>query len=191
VIRLCAETLEIITTGELNQAFNTFNINQTYENYIDRIAAKTASLIRTTTESGAILSGATEESVANLKIFGYNIGIAFQIVDDILDFTGTEKILGKPVGSDLSQGTLTLPAMLLAQRYPGENPVKEYFANPERKELVAKAVSMLRNSSIIEDCYKNALEYHNLAYKELRKLPDTESRRALAELADFVVERKK
>lgn len=191
VIRLCAETLEVITTGELNQAFNAFNINQKFEDYIQRIAAKTASLIQTTTESGAILSGAPEESISSLKIFGYNIGIAFQIVDDILDFTGSEKELGKPVGSDLSQGTLTLPAMLLLKYYPKDNPIKLYFENHERKELIEKAIEMLHNSTVIDECYKSALEYHKIAYNEILKLPDTESRRALLELADFVVERKK
>jgi geranylgeranyl pyrophosphate synthase len=191
VIRLSAETLEILTTGELNQEFNAFNANQKYDEYIARIAAKTASLIQTTTESGAILSGAPENAINSLKIYGYNLGIAFQIVDDILDFTGTEKELGKPVGSDLSQGTLTLPAILLLQHYSKDNPVQRYFADPQQKELVGKAVDMLKNSPIIDECYKAALEYHRVARQELLKLPDSDGRRALLELADFVVERRK
>jgi geranylgeranyl pyrophosphate synthase len=175
----------------LNQEFNAFNANQKYDEYIARIAAKTASLIQTTTESGAILSGAPENAINGLKIYGYNLGIAFQIVDDILDFTGTEKELGKPIGSDLSQGTLTLPTLLLLQRYPKDNPVQRYFADPQQKELVGKTVDMLKNSPIIDECYKAALEYHRIARQELLKLADSDGRRALLELADFVVERRK
>jgi octaprenyl-diphosphate synthase len=91
VIRLCAETLQLITTGELNQAFNEFNLKQTYDDYMKRIAGKTASLLAAATESGAILSDAPEASIRILKEYGYNIGLAFQIVDDILEFVGTEQ----------------------------------------------------------------------------------------------------
>ena len=189
VIRLCAETLQIITSGELDQAFNAFNLNQKYEGYLHRIAAKTASLLATTTETGAILSQAPEESIKILRDYGYNLGIAFQIVDDILDFVGSESELGKPVGSDLSQGTLTLPAMLLLKRYPKNNPVRKIFENPELKENVATAIEMIKNSDIVDECYKVASGYKIKACSELYKLPSN-NRWYLLELADFVVERR-
>lgn len=191
VIRLCAETLQIITSGELNQAFNAYNVNQTYEEYIERIAAKTASLLRTTTESGAILSGAPESSIDILKNFGYNTGIAFQIIDDILDYVGTEKELGKPIGSDLSQGTLTLPALLLLQQYPDDNPVRQLFAHPDQTGQISRAIDMVRNSGIVDECYRHAVSYRDKACYSMSELPDIPSRRALLDLADFVVARRK
>jgi octaprenyl-diphosphate synthase len=189
VIRLCAQTLQIITSGELDQAFNAFNINQTYEGYIHRIASKTASLLATATESGAVLGNAPEESIKILKDYGYNLGISFQIVDDILDFIGTEKELGKPVGSDLEQGTLTLPAMLLLEKYPIDNPVRKIFENPELKENINKAVEMIRKTDIVDKCFKIALDYKEKACSELNKLPSN-NRQFLIELADFVVARR-
>lgn len=191
VIRLCAETLQIITTGELNQAFNAFNWNQTYDDYLKRIAGKTASLLAASTESGAVLSEAPEPSIQILKEYGYNIGLAFQIVDDILDFVGTEKELGKPVASDLSQGTLTLPAMLLMERYPADNPVKKVFENPKLKKEIKRAVDMVQNSTIVDDCYKTAMEYRAKAVAGLEQLPDKPGRESLFNLAEFVVQRRK
>jgi len=191
VIRLCAETLQIITTGELNQAFNAYNLKQTYQDYLQRIAAKTASLLTTTTEAGAILSEAPEESIRALKEYGYNIGIAFQIVDDILDFVGTEAELGKPVASDLSQGTLTLPSMFIMERYPGDNPVRRLFENPALKEEIPRAIDMVKNSSIMDDCYKVASQYRDKANGVLHGLPKAVSRESLGNLADYVVQRRK
>ena len=138
VIMLFIQTLRIISSGELNQTFNAFNLEQTRDHYLQRIARKTASLFAMATESGAILSQAPEESVRILREYGYNLGVAFQIVDDILDFIGTEEEMGKPIGSDLAQGTLTLPAMLLLERYPEDNPVKEIFSNPNSRSRINK-----------------------------------------------------
>ncbi len=196
VIRLFAQTLQIISSGELKQTFDAFNLEQTRERYLERISGKTASLFSLATESGAILSQAPEESVQVLKEYGYNLGIAFQIVDDILDFVGTEEELGKPVGSDLAQGTLTLPAMLLLERYPEDNPVKELFNNhdmPEgdKQEKIKQAIDLVRNSPIVQQCYDVASDYCAKARRKLGLLPDNPSRKTLVELADFVVNRKR
>ena len=190
VIRICAETLQILTTGELNQAFNAFNLKQTYQDYLQRIAAKTASLLATATESGAILSESPEDIIGILHDYGYDIGVAFQVVDDILDFIGTAEELGKPVASDLSQGTLTLPAMLILERYPVDNPVRRIFENPGLKEEIPRAIDMVRNSSIVDDCYKVASQYRDKAINRLSLLPHNSSRESLLNLADFVVQRR-
>ena len=116
VIKLFSQTLGIISSGEINQFRGAFKLDQNREDYFQRIYGKTASLFSLATQSGAILSQAPEEAVAVMKEYGDNLGIAFQIVDDILDFTSTEEAMGKPVGSDLTQGTLTLPAMLVMER---------------------------------------------------------------------------
>ena len=191
VIKLSAQTLQVISSGELNQAFNAFNLEQTRQHYLQRISSKTASLFSTATESGAILSQAPEESIKVLKDYGYNLGIAFQIVDDILDFISTEEELGKPIGSDLAQGTLTLPSMILLERYPEDNPVKRLFQNRDKQENIKQAIELVRNSSIIEECYAVASEYCARACRNLNLLPENASRQALIELANYVVNRKR
>jgi geranylgeranyl pyrophosphate synthase len=188
--RLFSQTLMIISSGELNQAKNAFNINQDREVYIQRIYGKTASLFCLSTESGGVLSLAPESSIQILKNYGYNLGLAFQIIDDILDFIGTEEELGKPAGSDLKQGTLTLPAMLLNERYPQDNPVKRLFENREKVENIPLAIEQIRNSPIVDESYKIARDYVNIACHLLHELPDNASRKVLMELADFVVTRK-
>lgn len=186
VVKLFSQTLATISSGEISQFLWTFKLDQNRENYFHRIYGKTASLFSLATESGAILSQAPEESVAILKEYGGNLGIAFQIVDDILDFTSTEATMGKPVGSDLTQGTLTLPAMLLMERYPEDNPVKRLFETGD-KENVTLAIEMVRNSTIIEECYRIASEYCDSACRNLNLLPETASRQALTDLTEYVI----
>jgi len=191
VIKLFSQTLATISSGELSQFLGAFKLEQTRQYYFRRIASKTASLFSLATESGAILSEAPEKSVTALKEYGHNLGIAFQIVDDILDFIGTEDELGKPIGSDLAQGTLTLPTMLLLERYPENNPVKSLFENKDKQKNVELAIELIRNSSIVEECYAVASEYCTKAYQNLSLLPENSSRQALTDLTNYVIVRKK
>jgi geranylgeranyl pyrophosphate synthase len=188
-IKLFSETLMIISRGELNQGINSYNINQSREDYFQRIYGKTASLFCLSTESGGILSQAPENIIQSLKQYGYNLGMAFQIVDDILDFIATEAELGKPAGSDLLQGTFTLPAMMLNERYPDHNPVKTLFQTRD-KTNIAPAIEQIRESSIVDDCYKIARQYCDNACLQIKCLQDNIYRQTLKELADFVVTRK-
>jgi octaprenyl-diphosphate synthase len=190
VITLFSQTLAIISNGELHQAFNAFNLEQTRQQYLQRISSKTASLFVLATEAGAVLSRAPEDSVEILSDYGHNLGLAFQIVDDVLDFIGTEEDLGKPVGSDLAQGTLTLPAMLLLKRYPEDNPVQMFFQKQGDPEYNKKrAIELVRDSSVVQECYDIATEYCARACHDLNRLPDIPTRRTLAELADYIVMR--
>lgn len=192
VIRLSAQTFMTIASRELNQAFSAFNLEQTRQQYLERIPGKTASLFSLATESGAILSQAPEELVKALREYGYALGIAFQIVDDILDFTGDGTEMGKPIGSALVQGTLTLPAMLLLERYPDNNPLRRVFQNEgDKQENIKLAIELVRNSPVIEECYEVASDYCARACRNLDLLPVNASRRALEELANYVVTRKK
>lgn len=191
VIKLFSQTLATISSGELNQFLGAFKLEQTQQHYFRRISSKTASLFSLATESSAILSEAPEELVKVLKEYGYNLGIAFQIVDDILDFTGTEEELGKPVGSDLSQGTLTLPSMLLLEHYPEDNPVKRLFQNKDKQTNIELAIELVRNSSIVDECYAVASEYCTKACQNLSLLPENASRQALTALAAYVIRRKR
>ncbi|MFC1980694.1 polyprenyl synthetase family protein [Chloroflexota bacterium] len=189
VIKLFSQTVAIISSGEIIQFLGAFKLEQARADYFHRISGKTASLFSLATESGATLSEAPRKPVKILKDYGYNLGIAFQIADDILDFIGSEETLGKPVGSDLTQGTLTLPAMLLLERYPEDNPVKRLFENGDKRNI-EQAIEMVQNSSIVEECYQVASEYCSLACRDLNLLPDNASRQALMELANYVIDRR-
>ncbi|MBI2288129.1 MAG: polyprenyl synthetase family protein [Chloroflexi bacterium] len=191
VIKLFAQTLKTISSGELNQAFNAFNLNQSHSQYLQRVASKTAALFTMATESGSVLSQAPEESIQILIEYGYNLGIAFQIVDDILDFIGTEEELGKPTGSDLTQGTITLPSLLLLEHYPEDNPVKRLVSNRDDPENIKQAIELVRNSSIIQECYQLADEYVARARHNLKLLPENDSRQSLGQLADYIITRRR
>ncbi|MGD9142742.1 MAG: polyprenyl synthetase family protein [Dehalococcoidia bacterium] len=188
VIKLFSQTLGTISSGEINQFRGAFEVNPDREHYFQRIYGKTASLFSLSTQSGVILSKAPESAVAIMKEYGDNLGMAFQIVDDILDFTSTENAMGKPVGSDLTQGTLTLPAIMLLERYPDDNPVKKIFESRDM-EYVSEAIDMVLNSSIIEDCYLVASEYSKTGCKNLGQLPESGSREELLALCEYVVMR--
>lgn len=190
VIKLFSQTMAMISDGELNQSFAAFNLKQTREQYLSRIYKKTASLFILAIESGAILSKAPRWAASSLREYGYNLGIAFQIVDDILDFTGTEKKLGKPVGSDLAQGTLTLPALLLIERYPKDNPIIKFFQNQNDLDNKSRITELIINSTIIKECYDIASTYCAKACQSLERLPDNASHQALSNIADYIVERK-
>jgi geranylgeranyl pyrophosphate synthase len=194
-IKLFSRTLQTISRGEIVQSQDAFQLEQSRDHYLERIAGKTASLFALSTVSGAVLSRAPEGSIKILEDYGFNMGIAFQIVDDILDFVGTEAELGKPIGSDLAQGTLTLPAMLLLEQYPEDNPVRELFQNPDMSEKdkqakVRRAIGMASASPIVKQCYETASDYCDKACRDLDKLPESPSRRALRNLADLVIIRK-
>jgi len=190
VIKLFSQTMATITSGELSQLLGAFKLEQSQQQYFQRISKKTASLFSLATVSGAILSEAPEKAVKILEEYGYNLGIAFQIVDDILDFTGTEEKLGKPAGTDLAQGTLTLPAIFLLERYPEDNPIKKVFENKDKQKNIERAIELIRNSSIVQECYGIATEYRAKACQNLNQLPENPSRQALTGLADYIINRK-
>jgi len=189
VIRLFSQTLMMMTKGEIGQDLTAYDSRQTVRDYLQRIGGKTASLFATACENGAIVAQEPEEWVEALRTYGYNFGMAFQIVDDILDFTGDEAEMGKPVGSDLMQGTLTLPSLLLMERYPKGNPVQKFFARP-RKELLTQAVEMVRESDIPQESYEMARSFCARAHEALSVLPDDPARQALYNLTDYVLERR-
>ena len=124
-----------------------------------------------------------------MRSFGSNLGTAFQVVDDILDFEGTAAEIGKPVGSDLASGVLTLPALLLVERYPKDNPVVALCQGKDPQENLKRAVDMVESTGIIADAYAAAEELRLKAIASLDGIPDSEHKRALLELSDFVLER--
>ncbi|MCH8948812.1 MAG: polyprenyl synthetase family protein [Chloroflexi bacterium] len=191
VVKLFSRTLLAMAGGELTQDMAAYEYGQDTMQYFHRIAGKTASLFATSAEGGAKIAGASEEWIAALHDYGENLGMTFQIVDDILDFEGDEAELGKPTGSDLMAGTLTLPSLLLMERHPDDNPVKKLFADASNgREHLADAISMIRNTDILEESYKVAKDFRDRAVASLEVLPDTADRAALIDIADHVMKRR-
>ncbi len=191
VIRRFSETIMDLSSGQLMEYFNSGRAEQDRSLYEERIYRKTASLFQTAAETGAILGGSPEETVAALSQYGYNVGMGFQIVDDILDVEGDMEEIGKPVGNDLAQGVLTLPTIMLMERSEGENPIRRLFAHPEEPEHLGEALRMIQGSSIVEECYAEAEGYCEKARQAISGLPDSPSLRALELLAGYVTERRK
>ena len=189
VVRLFSDTLMIMAKGEIRQDLTAYDSRQTIRDYLQRIGGKTASLFATACEGGAIVSGQQDEWTQAFRDYGYNFGMAFQVVDDILDFTGDPGAMGKPVGSDLMQGTLTLPSLLLMDGSPKSNPVQKYFARPTRERL-AEAIQAVLDSGAIEESYDMARDFSGRANDALDVLPDLEDRQTLRDLADYILDRR-
>lgn len=190
VVKLFAQTLMTISSGELAQINVIFDKKRAREHYYNWISAKTACLFAMSTESGAVLSQAPENVIEALKDYGQNFGMAFQVVDDVLDFIGREDELGKPVGSDLIEGAVTLPAILFAESNPDNNLIKSIIENKDM-EKVAFIVDKIRTSPVIDECLAIASDFCAKACQSLEKLPDNSTHRGLRDLATYIIQRKK
>jgi octaprenyl-diphosphate synthase len=191
VVRRFSETIMELASGEIIEYFNCYNPKHARELYHDRIYRKTASLFCTAAETGAVLGGAPEPQIRALREYGYNIGMAFQMVDDLLDVQGDASELGKPVGNDLLQGVLTLPSIMLLERYPENNPIEALFRERTHDSHLQQALEMINNSGIVSDCYAEIRQYCAEAAKVLHILPTCESRQSLLTLTDYIWERTK
>ena len=191
IMRRFSETIMDLASGELIEYFGSFDASQAREVYNDRIYRKTASLFCTAGESGALLAGAPEDEVQAMRRYGYNIGMAYQVGDDLLDFEGDATDLGKPVGSDLLHGVLTLPTIMLEERYPDDSAVSAFFKDREDPAKLDRVVEMVRNSNIIDDCINVVRDYCDQACKEVQALPEGDARRSLQALAEYVFNRRR
>ena len=191
VIRRFSETIMELASGQLMEYFTAFDVAQARKHYNDRIYRKTASLFCTASESGAVLGGAPEQEVQALRDYGYNIGMAFQVGDDLLDFQGDPSDLGKPVGSDLLNGVLTLPTILLMERHPNENWVQLLFQDPTDDGKLEKVVGLIKDSTILPDCEQVVQGYCDKACQSLKALPDCDAKRSLQDLANYVIDRRR
>lgn len=193
VMDLFSRTLAKICDGELRNVSSSNDWRKTRAEYYRTIEAKTAALFVAATQSGAILANLPEHEIQAISTYGYNVGVAFQVVDDILDFIGDEREMGKPVGSDLRQGTVTLPAMYLIESFPNDGVLAGLFDesvdDAERERRVRRIVEMVVSSQAIELAREEALSFVREAKDALNALSDNAHRRSLLELADYIVER--
>ena len=167
-----------------------FDVNE--EEYMDMIFKKTGALIAAATESGAIMGGASEEVVSTMYEFGKLIGLAFQIQDDYLDVVSDEESLGKPIGSDIAKGKMTLMVVKALSEAKGEDRetlLKILKDTNSPKEDVDIAIDLFNKYGSIQYAHDVALGNVNKAKELLKILPDNESKMILSELADFVLNR--
>ena len=190
VMRLFAETLAVIVNGELTQLFSARGVINR-ENYYQRIYAKTASLFEMSSHAAAMLCTAQADVIEALQKFGYELGMAFQIVDDLLDFTGEQSTVGKPLGSDLLQGLVTLPAIYYAEMNPDHPDVRSLAAGGwGDHERMERLVQSIRGSDATQKAMREAEERVERALACLTPFKDCEERTALENLAHYVVDRK-
>jgi len=190
LMKLFAETLAIIVNGELTQLFTSRGlINR--DNYYQRIYAKTASLFEMSARAAAMVSPVDEDIVESMRVFGYETGMAFQIVDDILDFSGDQIAVGKPLGSDLLQGLVTLPAIYYAEANPDNPDVKLLseggWGNQDRMERLVNAI---RKSDAIQKSMREAEDFIKRALDKLSPLHPGIERNALEDLARYIIGRR-
>jgi geranylgeranyl pyrophosphate synthase len=190
VTRLFALALMKMTSGELDQDAAAFDAGKDVQQYLWRIGGKTAALFANATEGGSTLGNCDERTIEAMRTYGYSLGMAFQIVDDVLDFTGNEELMGKPVGSDLLEGTITLPGLLFLERYPRDNPVKRFIlAKRDRDARLREALDAIRNTECIDDSMQMAREYVRRASEAIAFLPEGETKSCLLELGEYVLAR--
>jgi len=190
VIKLFAQTLMTISGGEVRQTAFVFDLKTARDYYYSWISAKTSCLFSLACESGAILSHSPEKAITALRNYGHNFGMAFQIMDDVLDFTGDEKEVGKPVGSDLAEGAVTLPSILYAEAHPQDNLIETAIVSKKPAD-VARAVANIRDSEVIRECMEVAADFCSRACRAIEELPDSSFRRSFVDLVTFVIERRK
>lgn len=189
VMRLFAETLAIIVNGEITQLFSSRGVANR-DNYYNRIYAKTASLFETAATSAALLSPVNDEVINKLKRYGYEIGMAFQIIDDILDFTGEQATMGKPVANDLRNGLITLPTLYYLESHPEDKDIQTIIGSDFCDELcLARLLDAIRASGAIQQSLVEAKQAVERGLSALENLPETRERQALVDLAYYIVSR--
>ncbi|MBM7713631.1 heptaprenyl diphosphate synthase component II [Siminovitchia sp. FSL H7-0308] len=184
-----AKAIVEVCIGEMVQIQDKFRFDQTIRDYLRRIKRKTALLIAVSCELGAIAGKTDERIYRRLYKFGYYIGMSFQITDDILDFTATEKELGKPAGEDLRQGNITLPA-LYAMQIPELKAEIIKVNEDTNKEEMQKIIHLIKHSGAIEKSHLLSRRYLDKALHILQELPANRAKRPLQEIANYIGKRR-
>jgi all-trans-nonaprenyl-diphosphate synthase len=187
VVKLLSLVIRDFAEGEIIQGLNRFDTTISIETYLEKSYYKTASLIANSAKAAAILSDANPDTATSLYSYGRNLGLAFQIVDDILDFTGSTEVLGKPAGSDLASGILTAPVLYTLNTQPYlEVLIEREFS--EANDLKS-ALEIIESGSGIEQAQELAAKHSRLAVQDLECLAPSDSTQALKKLIDYNLSR--
>jgi all-trans-nonaprenyl-diphosphate synthase len=190
VIKLISQVIADFANGEISQAGSLFNCDVTLQEYLDKSFYKTASLIAASLRSEAVFSGADEALKADMFAFGRHLGLAFQVVDDILDFTASTETLGKMAGQDLASGNLTAPTIMALTSPAGGARLRELidseFMDPGALD---EALALVRDTGGLRDASQLARREGDAALAALHRLPPGEARRSLEAMVAWVLER--
>ncbi|OGP91218.1 MAG: octaprenyl diphosphate synthase [Deltaproteobacteria bacterium RBG_16_48_10] len=193
IFQVLSRATTLMAEGELEELIRTDDLCLTEEGYLSIITRKTASLISATSQVGAILADVSEERKKALSRFGLDVGIAFQLMDDNLDYTSREEEFGKEIGIDLQRGKITLP-LIHALRHctPEEKTFVQETVDKASltKEAFLRVVQIIERSHGIRYSCEKAKDYIDRAKRHLHLFQDSEVRQALFTLADYVIERK-
>jgi geranylgeranyl pyrophosphate synthase len=192
VVGIYGQVLGDLCSGEIKQMRQQFLTTVDWSAYIDKSISKTASLFAAGSHSGAILNGCSNETIQSLKDYGLNLGICFQIVDDLLDVTGSAKETGKAVGSDLRNGVITAPAMFILEKNDSAAQQLKRLIDSRaitNDEGAEEALSIIRNNGGVDETIALARRYANNSIESLAQLRDSSYKEGLISLACYVMTR--
>ena len=188
--QILAQGMKEMCLGEIEQINEQYDTDQNIRKYFKRIKRKTALLIALSCQLGAITSKADVSLQKKLYDFGFSVGMAFQITDDILDFTASEKQLGKPAGSDLKQGNLTLPVLYTIYQYPEMKEKLDSYYDKKEPAQLAELLKDIKELGGIDYATKISDKYLKRAKLAAESLPETDARDSLLKVADYIAGRK-
>jgi octaprenyl-diphosphate synthase len=192
VLNILSGASAIIAEGEVMQLNSASNLAVGEDHYMRVVSAKTAALFAAAAEGGAVLSGRDAAFVAGLRAYGENLGIAFQLVDDALDYSGRQALMGKSVGDDFREAKMTLPIILAHARADDKARIfwKRVIETGNQTEAdLNTAITLVEQTGAIQETMRRARAFADAAKAALAALADSETKQALADIADFCVER--
>jgi geranylgeranyl pyrophosphate synthase len=192
VMIIFAETLAEICRGQLRETLEAHQLDQSREAYEKRIYGKTAALFAGAAEMGAVLGGGTDDEIHELRQFATDMGMAFQVIDDILDLREGTETLGKPAGNDLKQGVVTVPVMIFAEKLDAGSETRKTIEGIIEGEITDQArvdevVAQIRASGALEAAERVAAHYVQSARERLAIVQDNETRDFLSQMLDLAV----
>ncbi len=191
ILNLLSNVTGLLAQGEIFELVKTGDIDITEKDYFEIIEEKTGVLISAAAQIGPILANASHQEINKFKEYGLNIGIAFQLVDDALDYISTDEEFGKKIGIDIREGKVTLPLIIALKKSNNKDRIKELFF---KEELSINEINEIKEIVIknngIEETFKTAKEYVNKAKISLNSIKNTKAKEILLNLADFIVDRR-
>ncbi|MCA1023293.1 heptaprenyl diphosphate synthase component II [Halobacillus litoralis] len=190
--QILAKTMVELCLGEIEQIKDKYNVHQNLRTYMRRIKRKTALLIAASCRLGAIAANVDEEKEKALYRYGYNVGMSYQIIDDVLDFTASEEELGKPAGSDLLQGNVTLPVLLSMENADFKKKLQRAFTGTEEetKEKLQPLIETIQTNGSIQRSLEISDLYLQKAYQSLNELPAGRAKQTLKGIAKYIGKRR-
>jgi octaprenyl-diphosphate synthase len=185
-----AETTNIIAEGEVLQLTRAGDVNTNEVQYLDVITRKTAILFAAACYGAATLSGEKEKNRNTLREFGLNLGIAFQMIDDVLDYDGNADTMGKNVGDDLTEGKVTLPLIhALLEASAAEQSIIRHAITEKSADQIDQIISIVRRCGSIDHTRARARHHYDLALQKLAILPNSKARDALERITELSINR--